>query len=511
MSSEDRKKVMNEQPEPYWRESVSFDTYPPLSQDTEVEIAIVGGGIAGITAGYELARQGKKVAIIEAGSILNGTTGHTTAKITAQHGLIYDELIQHFGVDLTKTYYQANDDALQYIKKNVRDLQIDCDLTEEDAYVYAITEKYDEKVRNEFTAYNKLGIDGELVDKLPIDLDIKSAVIMKKQAQYHPLKYLKVLVDEFTNHGGTIYENTTAVDIQEGSSPSVVTRDGHKVNCSNVLICSHFPFFDGKGFYFAKMYASRSYILGVKAKKEFPGGMYLNAESPSRSLRYTDVNGEKLILVGGEDHKTGQGKDTVKHYEALEEYAEAVLGIEELSYRWSAQDLISVDKVPYIGQLTANHKNIFVATGFKKWGMTSGTAAGMILSDLIVKKASPYEEIFSPSRFVADPSIKHYLEYNGDVAKHLIKGKLTSVSKSPADLRNGEAAHVSVNGQKGGAFKDDEGTLHIVDTTCTHMGCEVHWNHGERTWDCPCHGSRFSIGGEVLEGPAKKPLKKLKY
>ncbi|MGD7022976.1 FAD-dependent oxidoreductase [Rossellomorea vietnamensis] len=504
-------KVMNEQPEPYWRESVSFDSYPPLSQDTEVEIAIVGGGIAGITAGYELAKQGKKVAIIEAGSILNGTTGHTTAKITAQHGLIYDELIQHFGVDLTKTYYQANNDALQYIKQNVRDLQIECDLTEEDAYVYSITEKYDQKVRQEFIAYNKLGIDGELVEKLPIDLDIKSAVVMKKQAQYHPLKYLKALVEEFTKNGGTIYENTTAVDIQEGSSPTVITREGRKVNCSNVLICSHFPFFDGKGFYFAKMYASRSYILGVKAKKEFPGGMYLNAENPTRSLRFTDVNGEKLILVGGEDHKTGQGKDTVKHYEALEEYVESVLGIEELSYRWSAQDLISVDKVPYIGQLTANHKNIFVATGFKKWGMTSGTAAGMILSDLIIKKSSPYEEIFSPSRFVADPSIKHYLEYNGDVAKHLIKGKITPASKSPADLENGEGAHVSVNGQKGGAFKDEDGTLHIVDTTCTHMGCEVHWNHGERTWDCPCHGSRFSIDGEVLEGPANKPLKKLKY
>jgi glycine/D-amino acid oxidase-like deaminating enzyme/nitrite reductase/ring-hydroxylating ferredoxin subunit len=509
MSPEDKKQAMNKAPEPYWRETVSFENYPALNQDAEVDIAIVGGGIAGLTAGYELAKQGKNVAIIEANNILNGTTGHTTAKITAQHGLIYDELIQHFGVDLTKTYYQANDDALQYIKKNVSDLQIDCDLTEEDAYVYAITEKYDQKVRKEFTAYTKLGINGELVEQLPIDLPIKSAVVMKNQAQYHPLKYLKVLVEEFTKNGGTLYENTTAVDIQEGNKPVVVTRDGHKVTCSNVLICSHFPFFDGMGFYFAKMYASRSYILGIKAKKEFPGGMYLNAESPSRSLRFTNTSGEKLILVGGDDHKTGQGKETVKHYEALEEYAESVLGIEQISYRWSAQDLISVDKVPYIGQLTSSHKNIFVATGFKKWGMTSGTAAGMILSDLIVKKASPYEEIFSPSRFAADPSIKHFLQQNGDVAKHLIKGKITPASTSPEDLKEGEAGHVTVNGQKGGAFRDDEGQLHIVDTTCTHMGCEVHWNHGERTWDCPCHGSRFSIDGEVLEGPAKKPLKKL--
>ncbi|WP_456272966.1 FAD-dependent oxidoreductase [Bacillus sp. AK031] len=511
MPSEDTKNSLNFPPEPYWRESVSFDSYPALEQDTEVDIAIVGAGIAGITAGYELVKQGKKVAILDAGKILNGTTGHTTAKITAQHGLIYDELIQHFGVDLTKSYYQANDDALQYIKKNVTDLQIDCELTEEDAYVYATTEKYDQKVRKEFTAYSKLGIDGELTEEIPVDIDIKSAVILKKQAHFHPLKYFKKLVDEFTKNGGTIYEDTTAVDIEDQSTPVVVTRNGPKVYCSSVLICSHFPFFDGKGFYFAKMYADRSYILAAKPKKPFPGGMYLNAESTTRSLRQVKINGEKMVLIGGENHKTGQGKETTKHYEALQQFGEDVLGIEEIPYRWSAQDLITVDKVPYIGQLTAGHKNIFVATGFKKWGMTSGTAAGMILSDLVIKKASPYEEIFNPSRFVADPSLKHFLQQNGDVAKHLIKGKLTPASKSPNELKNGEGAHVSVNGQKGGGYKDDQGNLHIVDTTCTHMGCEVHWNKGERTWDCPCHGSRFSYDGEVLEGPAKKPLKKLDY
>ena len=511
MSAEDKNDFMNEPPEPYWRESVSFESYPSLTEDTEVDIAIVGGGIAGITAGYELVKQGKKVAILDAGKILNGTTGHTTAKITAQHGLIYDELIQHFGADLTKSYYQANDDALQYIKKNVNDLQIDCELTEEDAYVYATTEKYEQKVRKELTAYSKLGIDGELVEKLPIDLEVRAAIVMKKQAHFHPLKYLKKLVDEFTSKGGIIYEDTTAVDIEEGNNTSVITRNGKKVHCRTVLVCSHFPFFDGMGLYFTKMYADRSYILAVKSKKQYPGGMYLSAEDPTRSLRDASINGEKMILIGGDNHKTGQGKKTTEHYQALQQYGEDVLGIEKVHYRWSAQDLITVDKVPYIGQLTANHKNIFVATGFKKWGMTSGTAAGMILSDLVIKKASPYEEVFNPSRFVADPSIKHFLQQNGDVAKHLIKGKLTPAAKSPKDLKVGEGAHVSVNGQKGGGYKDEDGNLHLVDTTCTHLGCEVHWNDGDRTWDCPCHGSRFSIDGEVVEGPAKKPLKKLEY
>jgi len=496
-------------PEPYWRDSIELPSFSKMTEDIKVDAAIIGGGISGITAAYLLTKEGVKVALIDAGSILNGTTGHTTAKITAQHDIIYDELIQNVGEEQAKLYYEANNDALQFIRSLVTENKIDCDFTEEDAYIYTNSEQYITKVNNEFTAYEKLKINSVYVNSTPLPLQTKAAIVMKNQAQFHPLKYLAHLVQWITRAGGAIYENTTAIDVEEGNQPRVITRDGHKIMCDYVLSCSHFPFYDGAGFYFSRMYAARSYVLGVKTEKDYSGGMYLSAEEPKRSLRYTMMNGEKLVLIGGEGHKTGQGISTIKHYEALEAFSAETFGIKEIPYRWSAQDLVTLDKIPYIGHITSSHPNIFVATGYRKWGMTNGTAAALLIRDLIMKKENPYSGLYTPSRFNADPSIKNFITQNADVAKHLIQGKLEIVNGRPEDLSNDEGAVVTVNGKRAGAYRDDKGSLHIVDTTCTHMGCELEWNSGERTWDCPCHGSRFSINGSVVEGPAEKPLKKL--
>ena len=497
-------------PEPYWRETVKLPMFKKLDTNIKVDVTVVGGGIAGITTAYLLAKGGKKVALIDANRLLNGTTGHTTAKITAQHGLIYDELINHFGEEFAKKYYQANDKALQFIQDTINTESIDCHFSQQDAYVYATTDQYAEKVETEFEAYKTLDIEGDLVDKLPIDLPVKKAILMKNQAQFHPLMYFKKLIDAYLNLGGQIFEGTVATTINEGETTQVVTKDGYHLDSQFVVICSHFPFYDGMGLYFTKMHAERSYILGVKTEKEYPGGMYLSAEDPSRSLRYEeDENGEKLVLIGGDNHKTGQGKDTLEHYRNLQAFGEEVLGIKEILYRWSAQDLITVDKIPYIGKLTNKHPSIFVATGFRKWGMTSGTLAGQIISDQVLGNHHIYADLFTPSRFVADPSLKHFFKENTNVAGHLIKGKLELPAKHPQDLKNGEGDVVNLNGKRCGGFRDDEGTLHLVDTTCTHLGCECEWNHGDHTWDCPCHGSRFSVDGNVIEGPAKKPLERL--
>lgn len=503
-------KGMPQLPEPYWRDSITPPAFPKLTEDIKADAAIIGGGISGVTTAYLLAKEGLKVVLLDAGPLLNGTTGHTTAKITAQHDLIYNEFVNQVGEEKAKLYYQANTDALQFIKGLVEEHKIECAFSEQDAYIYTNSDSYISKLNDEFAAYEKLGIKGELVTQIPLPLPIKSAIVMRKQAQFHPLQYLTSLVQIFTNSGGVIYENTTADTVEEDAQMKVRTREGHTITCDHVISCSHFPFYEGMGFYFSRMHAERSYVLGIRSEKNYPGGMYLSAEEPKRSVRYTTTNrGENLILIGGESHKTGQGICTIKHYEALQAFAENTFGIQEIPYRWSAQDLVTLDKIPYIGQISSGKQNIYVATGYRKWGMSHGTAAALLIRDLILKHENPYRELYTPSRFDAVPDLKNFIVQNTDVAKHLIAGKLEIVYRRPEDLTNGEGAVVTVDGKRAGAYKDEQGTLHIVDTTCTHMGCELEWNLGERSWDCPCHGSRFSITGDVMEGPAKKPLKKI--
>ncbi|MFE5320933.1 FAD-dependent oxidoreductase [Paenibacillus sp. NPDC056579] len=496
-------------PESYWLASSRIPSFSKLTQDISVDTAIVGGGISGIVTAYMLSKQGLKVALLEAGQILNGTTGHTTAKITAQHDLIYDEFISHFGEEKARLYYEANDDALRWIKQTIKEHQISCDFAEEDAYIYTASDDYVQRIENEVRAYGTLGIPGAYLERTPLPFETKAAVVMKNQARFNPIPFLTKLVEQFTAQGGQIYEHTTAAAVEEGDPATVTTLEGHKVTCRFVVSCSHFPF-GGGGLYFARLHASRSYVLGVRTDKPFPGGMYLSAEEPKRSLRSVTIDGEPMILIGGESHKTGQGICTIKHYEALQLFGEETFGLKEICYRWSAQDLITLDKLPYIGPATADTPNILIATGYKKWGMTSSVAAALLNVKTITGEHSPYQELFTPSRFYVDPSLKTFIVENADVAKHLIAGKLDMSDKlHPDELNRDEGGVVRVNGRRAGAYRDEHGELYIVDTTCTHMGCEVEWNNGDRTWDCPCHGSRFSYKGEVIDGPAKKPLSKV--
>ncbi|NOV02296.1 FAD-dependent oxidoreductase [Paenibacillus planticolens] len=498
--------ILPQFPESLWTATSNTPSFPKLTNDIKVDVAIVGAGISGITTAYLLSKQGLKVALIEAGRMLTGTTGHTTAKITAQHDLIYDEFISHFGEEQTKLYYEANAEALQFMKQTIHEHQISCDFTEEDAYVYTNLDEFIGKIAAESAAYERLGIPGAYIEQTPLPFETKAAVVMKNQAQFNPIPYLLHLVHHAVEQGCQIYEQTTAVSIEKGNPATVITSEGHRITCRYAVSCSHFPFYDGGGFYFAKMHANRAYILAVKTAKEFPGGMFICAEEPKRSLRSTMLHGEKVVLIVGESHKTGQGICTLQHYEALQSFGEEHFGIKEIYYRWSAQDLVTLDKLPYIGQTASLDPNILVATGYKKWGMTTGTAAALLFEKLITEKKSPYQELFKPARFHADPSLRTFFVQNADVAQHFVSGKLEMIFKKPEELEHDEGAVVKANGKRAGAYRDEQGQLHLVDTTCTHMGCEVEWNQGERSWDCPCHGSRFSYKGEVLEGPAKKPL-----
>lgn len=498
----------------YWIDSTKTTFFEPLKEDTRSEVVVVGGGITGITSAYLLSNEGVHVTLLEADTLFSGTTGHTTAKITAQHNLFYDELVQHFGQIKAKQYYESNMEALRFIKTTAEKLNVDCQFEHEEAYVYATTGQYAKQIEKEYDAYQQLGIPGMLVDSIPFAVDIQNALVMKDQGQFHPLRFLNALIDQMIKNGVQIYEGTTAIKVEEDlyGHPSVITREGHRVSAQKVLSCTHFPFYDLPGLYAARMYAERSYVLAGNMKESYPGGMYISAEkTPRRSLRSVEINGESMVLLGGEGHRTGQGIDMIEHYKALRAFGEDVLGMTEIRYRWSAQDLFTLDKVPYIGESTQAHPNILVATGYKKWGMTSGVVAALLLRDLTVGRDNPYWELYSPSRFYADPSLKRFFSTNLQVAAHLIKGKFEMPLYEVDDLGLGEGDIVSYEGKRAGAYKDDEGYVVVVDTTCTHLGCEVVWNDGDKTWDCPCHGSRFSIEGDVVEGPAERPLKRLPY
>ncbi|MET3317952.1 UNVERIFIED_ORG: glycine/D-amino acid oxidase-like deaminating enzyme/nitrite reductase/ring-hydroxylating ferredoxin subunit [Peribacillus simplex] len=493
-------------PEPYWRSTLSFPSFSKLETDITTDVLIVGGGITGITSAYLLAKQGVKVTLIEASEILNGTTGHTTAKITAQHGLIYDQLITDHGEEKARLYYEANTEGMELIKGLIEEHSIECNLNVQDAYVYANTDEYKSKIQEELKAYQKLGIRGDYAEKIPFSIPCKAAVIMKDQAQFHPLKYLTALIPPILEAGGNIYERTTAMKIEDDNPPTVITETGHTIKSNHIIVASHFPFNDEMGLYFARTHIKRSYVLGIKTEQEYPGGMYYSADNPTRSLRYTEDNGEKLILVGGEGHKTGQGISTIEHYESLQDFSSQYFNVKDIPYRWSAQDIVTPDNLPFVGPVTSNHPNVLIATGYAKWGMTNGSIAAKILTDHILQKDNRYADLYNPARI---KGMKNIVEDNADVAKHLIKSKLAVIHKTPEDLGIDEGAIVKVNGDKAGCYRDHEGQLHIVDSTCTHMGCEVTWNSGDRTWDCPCHASRYSITGEVLNGPAVEPLKKI--
>lgn len=496
-------------PQSYWTATAEIPEFPSLTTDHSADVVIVGGGMTGITAGYLLAQEGQKVILLEAGRILNGTTGHTTAKITVQHGLIYDELIQHFGEDKARLYYEANRDALNFIRKIAESEKIACELAEESAYVYASSEQSAKKLETERSAYERLGIPGELRETADLPFAVTAALAVPNQSRFHPIPYLTTLINRMTEAGSEVYEHTTAKKVEEGERPVVVTEAGHRIDCRYVISASHFPFLNWKGLYFTRLHAERSYVLAVRVAQEYRGGMYISADTPTRSIRLANEGKDPLLLIGGDGHKAGESSCTFSHYEALQSFAESFFEVKEIAYRWSTQDLVTLDKVPYIGRINSNSDNILVATGYRKWGMTNSTAAAHMLKNIVLGIDDPYLQAFDSSRFHSDPDIKSLITNNLDVAKNLISGKMEMVYRTPDEVGTNEGSVVRVNGKRAGAYRDPEGKLHLVDTTCTHMGCETHWNEADRTWDCPCHGSRFSYTGEVVEGPAKKPLKQV--
>lgn len=494
------KQALQKDTSSFWRSTEKLPHYEQLSEDIDVDVVVAGGGIAGITTAYMLAKKGTKVALVEARELASGTTGYTTSKLSAQHSLIYDEMIKRYDEDTAKKYYQANMEALALVKKFQEEEKIDCELAEMDAYVFTESDDWKVRLEKEAKAYETLGIDGELVDQMPLDIDVKAALVMHKQAQFHPVKYLHGLLKAIEENGGVIFENTSVMDAENGDRITCKTDQEYSITCENVVFATHAPTYEPEEFYSENLTPESSYALAFKSDKPFPEGMYINAELPKRTMRGMTDQGVDYILVGGESHDTGDGLSTQDRYEDLLHYADELFGVKEVVDHWSSHDLYSPDRIPFIGKMFADKENIYTATGFGKWGLSNATIGAAVITDLILGKSNTYTALFSPARDIA--------EVDEEEESNEFDGKKADEANNAEDLKNGQGAVMKIDGDDVGAYRDAQGKLHLLDITCTHMGCGCTWNDGDETWDCPCHGSRFNATGGVIEGPALEPLGK---
>ncbi len=484
---------------PYWILSSEGKTYEPLKEDLATDYLIIGGGLAGITCLYMLTKAGLNVSLIDANRIGYGSSGRNTGKATAQHDDIYSKIEKNYGLDKAKQYYHINTNAIQFIEDRTKEDHIDCQFKRLPAYLFTQDTGYVEKMEKEFDLYQKLGIDCSFEKELPIPLDVLCALKMKNQAQFHPKRYLDALAEQCIQQGGKIFENTRVVDFQPGIKCTINLENEKKIEAKKVIITSHYPCYDGMGFYFARLKPDRSYIVGVELES-FPDAHMINIENPTISLRY--IPEEKVLMVAGEDHKVGHKDED--HYQKLKDFARDVFKTEAVKFQWSAQDYKTHDYVPYIGYLNSDYKNIYVATGFNKWGLTNSAAAAMVISNLILDDASDYEALFSNVR-VKDIVSFNFVKENVDMAVQWLGGKL-NMGEAELPEEKGVGVIVNVNGKRCGYYRDEEDNIYLVDTSCTHMSCELRWNSQEKTWDCPCHGSRFDYKGNILEGPAELRL-----
>jgi glycine/D-amino acid oxidase-like deaminating enzyme/nitrite reductase/ring-hydroxylating ferredoxin subunit len=490
-------------PTSLWLDTTPETNFPVLQNGLTVDVAIIGGGLAGLTAATLLKAEGKTVAVLEAGRIVRGVTGYTTAKITVLHTLIYDQLIRNFGEDKARAYGEANQAAIEQIAALVQEKQIDCDFVRNEAYTYTEAAENVEKIRAEAEAAQKLGLPATLVTETPLPFPIKVAVRFDNQAQFHPRKYLLALAQDIPGAGSHIFENTKVTKLEEGE-PCVLTTEHGTISARDVIVASHFPFND-KTLYAFRLHSHRSYVLAVRLTEPAPRGMFISPE-PSHSLRSFPAPGSDLLLVGGEGHKTGEGGDTIARYQRLEQWARERFSVKEVEYRWSTQDNKTLDGAPYIGRYAPNSQHLYVATGFGGWGMTNSTVAGMLLRDLILGRDNPWAEVYDPNRANLE-GVPEAVKQVGGITKHFVGDRLTDAT--PQDLAPGEGKIVETQRGAVAMYRAEDGEVNTLSPVCTHMGCFVQWNPAEKSWDCPCHGSRFAADGHVVQGPAVYDLKTL--
>ena len=477
--------------ESVWNSEVDFRKREVLSKDIECDILVIGAGMAGLLTAYMLTKSGREVVVIDAKSTASGVTKNTTAKITSQHDLIYDSIIKEFGEEGARQYAKANELAIQRYKEIIDEEKIHCDFERKDAYLYSLDNT--KSLENEYTAVKKLGIHAELVDEVNLPVKVKTALKFKNQAQFNPLKFLRPISEKLT-----IYENTTALDITE--EISVVTKDDIKIKANKIIVATHYPFLNTPGYYFMRMHQERSYVLALENAQDV-NGMYKGIDKNGYSFR----NYKNLLIFGGSAQRTGENEEGGA-YNELRKAAKKLYPNSIEKYHWSAQDCMTLDNIPYIGHYSSKTPDIYVETGFKKWGMTTSMVAAMIISDMILEKENDFSKIFSPGRFDMSASMKNAANDLIITAKNFIAQRIDIPEESLESIEKGHGGIVEYKGKKTGVYKDNDGKVYTVSTKCAHLGCELQWNADELTWDCPCHGSRFDYKGNWIESPTNKSL-----
>lgn len=551
----------------FWLDSIeNKNKFNKLEKDISTDVCIVGAGIFGLTCGYYLTKQGYNIVLLEKEKdIASKTTGHTTAKITRQHNLIYKYLIDSLGESMAKKYLYANQDAIENIYQIINDENIDCDFVRQDSYVYTNNLDELEKIKLENKAVNSLGFKSEFVTSTPLPFNVLGALRFPNQAEFNPIKYAYGLAKCITSNGssaidglvnagsvgsvsvgdgivenspggaslnlakgtGEIYTDTLVQNIKKENDEFITSCKDYVVRSKYVILASHYPFIDRLGYYFLKMYQSTSYVIAVDIGDKTFDGMYINSKQPTFSYRFANFSGscgKRLLLVGGADHKTGSKIDLSNAYSILEYEVRKYYPDCKVLYKWNTEDCITLDKIPYIGEFSHFMPNMYIGTGFNKWGMTSSNVAGNIIVDKILGRENEYENVFKATRL---HPIKNNVEL-GNMIKETTNSFVINKFKVPdADLdviednsvmsgskkagnfeeiKNDSGHVLKYNGQTIGIYKDNDGKIFAVNPICTHLGCLLSWNNLDKTWDCPCHGSRFDYKGHQLYNPAIRDL-----
>ena len=523
----------------YWMNyNINLDKIKQIDNNNNADVCIIGCGIAGLSTAYYLAQSGLKVILVDKTGIGEKTSGHTTAKITFGHGLIYDYLINSFGIDFAYKYLKSNTEAISNIK-NIIDLEnIDCDFEFKNNYIYTQNQDNLYKINNEVKAintlfdiennkhqvdknrYNKNIISfqkenhtsyAQLVNTCELPFKIAGAIEIEDQAQFHPRKYMEGLASSILKNKGIIFTNSLATDIRKVQNEYVTYVNNYKIQSKYVVIASHYPFINFPGFYFTKMYQSTSYAIGIKTDKTIPSDMYINDEEPVLSFRNAIYNNKKILIIGGGNHKTGYSPESENSfgYKYLDEQRIKYFPNSKILYKWNTRDCITLDKIPYIGAFSSLMPNVYVATGFNKWGMTTSNVAANIIANSILNKNNEFASVYNSTRFNPIKNKQEVTNMVSQTIKSFITNKIKIPNENLSKIKNNNGGILKIDGVSVGIYKDNCGNIYSVNPTCTHLGCLLTWNNVDKTWDCPCHGSRFDYTGKNIYDPAFKDLEKI--